>query len=83
MAVFERDSISHDQINIIEEERKVVDQQSKSEWDVGEGSLLYHCACSMKIIVKREQEEWPKYIGSATLEKQRRVEERDARKSRE
>jgi hypothetical protein len=37
----------------------------------------------MKIIVKREQEEWPKYIGSATLEKQRRVEERDARKSRE
>jgi hypothetical protein len=62
MAVFERDSISHDQINIIEEERKVVDQQSKSEWDVGEGSLLYHCACSMKIIVKREQEEWLKYI---------------------
>jgi hypothetical protein len=34
----------------------------------------------MEIIVKREQEEWPK---SATLEKQRRVEERDARKSRE
>ena len=37
-AVFERDSISHDQTNIIEEERKVVDQQSKSERDVGEGS---------------------------------------------
>jgi hypothetical protein len=34
MAVFERDSISHDQINIMEEEWKVVDQQNKSEWDV-------------------------------------------------
>jgi hypothetical protein len=33
-AVFERDSISHDQIKITEEERKLLGQQSKSERDV-------------------------------------------------
>jgi hypothetical protein len=33
-AVFERDSVSYDQINGIDGKRKVVGQQNKSGWDV-------------------------------------------------